>query len=250
MTSKRWLALIAFSAATFLSLAAATCGSTTTRVENSGSQQPTGISVNGTGHVSVAPDLAQVTLGVSTLRDTVQQARDDAATALDAMIKSLKANGVADKDIQTQQLSITPEYDYSPASNEQRLRGFRVSNVVTAKLRDINKTSKVVDDAVAAGGNETQIQGITFTVDKPDDVKDQARSAAVADAKAKAETLANAAGVKVGAPTMISEESYTPPVYDTRAAAGVAAPDVAPSTPVQPGELDVTVTVSVTFAIE
>ncbi len=248
MNIKRLAVLGGLSAAIFASLVAATCGDTTTRVENSNAAQ-TGISVSGTGKTTGKPDLAQLTIGVSTLRDTVQAARDQAATSLDGIVKSLKANGVDDKDIQTQQLNIQPEYDYS--QNKQRLTGFRVSNTLTAKIRDINKTSKSVDDAVNAGGDDTQIQGITFTIDKPDDLKQQARQKAVDDAKQKAQTLASAAGVTLGDPRTISETSYSPPIYAGNAA---AAQDksfaAAPATPIQPGELDVQIDVSVTWAIQ
>ena len=249
MQTKRFAIFGALGAAVMLSMVAATCGDTTIRTE--GNSPPTnGISVSGNGKSTGKPDLAQIQLGVSSIAPTVQEARDKASTALDAMIKTLKSNGVAEKDIQTQQFSISPEYDYR--DNQQLLRGFRVNNVVTVKVRDINKTSKVVDDAVNAGGNETQIQGIFFTIDNPDELKTQAREKAVADAKAKAETLARAAGVQVGDAITISEGGYSPPIYDARQSFNaVSAPDTGgPATPIQPGELDVSVDVSVTFAIK
>jgi hypothetical protein len=230
-----------------LSLAAAACGDRTTRVETGGQTQK-GISVTGTGKVTGKPDVAKLTLGVSAEADSVAKARDQAAASMDAMIKSLKDNGVAEKDIQTQQFNIEPQYDYN--EGKPRLRGFRVTNIVTATLRDINKTSKVVDDAVTAGGNDTQIQGLSFTIDNPEDLKRQAREKAVADAKAKAETLANSAGVRIGDAITISESGYMPPIFEARG--GIAAPDTGPgvSTPIQPGGLDVTVDVSVTWSIK
>ena len=230
-----------------LTLVAAVCGSETTRIENSGDRE-TGISVSGEGKVTAEPDLALVTLGVSTLAPSVAEAREQAANSLQGIIDSMKNNGIDEKDIQTQSLSIYPEYDYS--GNTQVLRGFRVQNTVIAKIRDIDSTSKVVDDAVAAGGDNTQIQGIAFTIDDPAELRQQARAAAVADARSKAETLASAAGVSVGNPVTISETSYNaPPIpyaesFD-RAAAGA---DTA-STPIQTGELDVVVSVSVTFEL-
>ena len=252
MRLRRILVMTGLGAALLVSLTAATCGDTTIRSEPSGGAQGfNGITVTGTGKVKSKPDLVQIQLGVSTLAPSVQEARDKAAKALDGMISSIKANGVAEKDIQTQQLSIQPEYDYR--DNQQVLRGFRVSNVVAVKLRDINKTSKVVDDAVSAGGNETQIQGISFTIDNPEELKSQAREKAVADAKAKAATLAKAAGVQVGDALQISESSYAPPIYDARSAfANDAAKSSAPQpeTPIQAGELDVSVDVSVTWSIK
>ncbi len=250
MNAKRMLVLAGISAAMVIASAAATCGDTTIRTDPGSGQILNGITVSGTGKTSIKPDIAQIQLGVSTLAPSVQEARDKAAQALDGMIASIKANGVADKDIQTQQLYIQPEYDYS--NNQQTLRGFRISNVVSVKLRDINKTGKLVDDAVSAGGNETQIQGIAFTVENPDDAKAQAREKAVADAKQKAQTLAKAAGVQVGDVLQISESGYSPPMYDARSSfsgpnTGVAA---SPETPIQAGELDVSVGVSVTWSIK
>jgi uncharacterized protein YggE len=244
---KRSGALLALGAIVAVAALAAGCGDRTTRVET-GSQIQPGISVTGEGKVSGKPDVAKLSLGVTSEADTVQSARDKAATALDAIVKALKNVGVADKDIQTQQLNIQPQYDYN--NGNQRLRGFQVVNVLSVTLRDINKTSQAVDDAVRAGGNETTIQGLAFTIDNPADLKQQAREQAVADARAKAETLAKTAGVSLGAAMNISENSVTPVYYDARSAAGIAAPDTAPSTPIQPGQLDVTVDVSITWAIK
>ncbi len=249
MKRSRMLVFAILGAVTLLASMAATCmGDTTTRVETSGGGVQTGITVTGSGKSTSAPDVAQLALGVSVLGDSVQQARDSAAGSLDGMLRSLKSNGVAEKDIQTQQFSIQPEYDYS--NNKQQLRGFRINNVVTAKVRNINSTSKVVDDAVTAGGNDTQIQSITFTIDKPDDLKRQAREAAVAEAKSKAETLAKAAGVSLGDAITISEGAYNVPQPQYRAGIASDAAAAQPSTPIQPGELDISVDVSVTWAIK
>ena len=232
-----------------LAVLAVGCGDRTTRVETSSGQIQRGISVSGNGKVSGKPDVAKLSLGVQAEADTVQAARDRAANSLDAIIKTLKTNGVAEKDIQTQQLNIQPQYDYN--NGNQHLRGFQVTNTLSVTVRDINKTSQIVDDAVKAGGNETTIQGLAFTIDNPADLQTQAREKAVADAKSKAETLAKSAGVSIGDAMNISESSVTPVYYDTRSAAGaIAAPDTAAKTPIQPGELDVTVDVSITWSIK
>jgi hypothetical protein len=230
-----------------LGLVAAGCGNRTTRIETGAGTETHGITVNGEGKVTGKPDIAQLTLGVSKLANTVEQARNDAAASLDAMIKSIRDNGVAKDDIQTLQFNISPEYDYS--NGRQLLKGFRVTNVVSVKLRDINKTSKVVDDAVTAGGDNTQVQGISFTIDKPEELQAQAREKAVADAKARAQTLASAAGVTVGDPITISETSFQLPAA-SRAIAEDQGKGGAPATPIEPGTLDVTVTVTVTWGIK
>jgi uncharacterized protein YggE len=233
-----------------LMFVAAVCGSETTRIENTGNEQPHGISVAGEGKITARPDVAMITLGVSTLRPTVAEARDAAATALDAMIASMRNNSIADEDIQTQSLNIYPEYRYGN-NGEQTLTGFRVSNTVIAKLRDVDRTGEVVDDAVNAGGNEATIQGIAFTIDNPEDLREEARAAAVADAKRRAETLASASGVSIGEPISITEGSvYSPPIpYAGAEFAGDRA-QAAPETPIEPGELDVIINVTVTWAIE
>lgn len=249
MRWNRTAVLAALGAVVAAASVAATCGSTTTRVETTGNDAQSGITVTGQGKVSGKPDLARVTLGVSTLADTVEAARDEAATSLDAMVGSMRSNGVASGDLQTQQFSISPEYDYS--NNRQTLKGFRVTNTVTAKLRDINKTGQIIDAAVAAGGDNTQVQGIVFTIDKPAELQDAARKAAIADARAKAETLAKEAGVGLGGPVVISEGGGVPPpllyagdsASAPRSAAGA-------NTPIEPGELDVTIDVSVRWAIQ
>lgn len=236
-----------------LSLVAAltiACGDeSSTNIEHNGANQMTGISVAGEGKVTAAPDVANISLGVSVLAPTVAEARQQAAASLEAMLATMRNNGVDDKDIQTSQLSIYPEYDYR--NNESILRGFRVLNSVNAKIRDIDTTGRVVDEAVEAGGNNAQIQGISFTIDDPSELQEQARKAAVEDAKRKAEVLASAAGVSVGGPISISEGALiVPPIYygAERAAADSAAP--LPETPIEPGELDVSISVTVVWAIE
>ena len=246
---KRVAGFAVIGAAVVFGVLAAGCGDRTTRVETSGGQGQTGISVTGEGKVSGKPDVAKLTLGVNAESDTVQKARDQAAVSLDGIVKSLKNNGVAEKDIQTQQFNIQPQYDYNDGN--QRLRGFQVTNILSVTLRDINKTSRVVDDAVKAGGNDTAIQGLAFTIDNPEVLKKEAREKAVADAKSKAETLAQVAGVTIGAAMSISENSNAPVFYDTRfQKGGIGAPDTGGPTPIQPGELDVTVQVSITWAIK
>lgn len=232
-----------------LVLTAAVCGDETTRIESPPGDQPHGITVAGEGKVTGEPDLAVISLGVNTLAPTVAEARDRAAQTLQAMVDSAKANGIDEKDLQTNQLSIGPEYDYR--NNEPVLRGFRITNTLTVKIRDIDNTSKVLDDAVVAGGDLTQVQGISFTIDDPTTLQATARDRAVADARTKAEALASAGGVKVGRPIQISESSYQPIPYAADAAlAERSAAGAVPSTPIEAGELDVLVTVSVTFEIE
>jgi uncharacterized protein YggE len=204
------------------------------------------LSVSGTGLIKIAPDVADLSVGVSITRATVRQARADAATQMAAVIAALKKAGVAERDIQTSGLSLNPVYDYNN-SNKPRITGYQVSNMVTATIRDLDTVSDVVDGAMNAGA--TDLNGLTFRVDNADAAQAQARDAAVKDARAKADALAKAAGVSIIGVQTIVEASYTPPqpVY-YEAAAGAKAADAA--TPIQTGTNDVTVTVNVVYLID
>ncbi len=224
-------------------LLATACSDGDTFVD-AGTNQTFGISVSGTGRAVGAPDIAILTLGVSAERPALEPARAAAATAQKAVIDSLKANAVAEKDIQTVQFNVQPQYD-SPG-RQQVLRGYRVSNVVRATLRKVDTAGKVIDDAVAAGGNAVVVNGISFSIDDPTEMRAEARAGAVADARAKAEQLARASNLKLGRAISISEGGAQPLPF-ARAATSLAAEA---STPIEPGELQVSVTVSVLYAIE
>jgi hypothetical protein len=187
-------------------------------------------------------------LGVSAKASTVDAANSQVQGAMSALLDSLKANGVQEKDIQTTGFSIYPEYDYR--NDEQVLTGYRVSHMLQVKVRDIDKAGEVIDDAVEAGGDLLQVQSISFTIDDTTALGSQAREKAVADAQAKAEELATLAGVTLGEPTYITESISTPyqPLYYDRAMSGAA--EAAPATEISPGELEVVVNVQISYAIE
>ena len=209
--------------------------------------QQTGIWVSGTGEVAVVPDVAILTLGVEAQEATVNAAQSEAAAAMNAVVDALKTNGVADKDIQTQWYSILPVTRWDDKTNEQITTGYSVTNTVTAKIRDISKAGTIIDAVSAAGGNLTRMSGITFTVNDPTAYYNQAREKAMQDAAAKAQQLATLAGVTLGKAFYISESgSYIPQpirLFDSAVAAST-------STPISPGELDITLTVQVGYAIE
>ena len=206
------------------------------------------VQVSGTGVVAGAPDVVVLSIGVSVERDTVKQARTEAAEAMAGMIESLKGNGLLDPDIQTQHFSIYQQYDYSKGRRE--FRGYSVTNTVSAKIRDLNTVGNVIDDAAEAGGDLVEINSIQFTIDDTTKLKMQARVAAMQAAQAKAQTLATEGGVKLGKPISISESGdfYVPQPFNLDFARGEAA-SVA-DTPIQSGQLQITVTVNVTYEIE
>ncbi len=201
---RRWLLLVP---AAGLALALAGCEGDTT-VTNQPADT-TGITVSGHGEVDVPPDIGFVDVGVQSTAPNVADAREAAATAATKVIDSIKANGVDSKDVQTTNLSIQPNYDYSRPNEGPKLTGYTVTNTVEAKVRKLDSLSKVIDDATAAGGNDVRLQGIRFGIDKEDQPKQDAREKAMADAKAKAEQLAQLGGVSLGAPVTISETQNT-----------------------------------------
>ncbi|MEE9324017.1 MAG: SIMPL domain-containing protein, partial [Dehalococcoidia bacterium] len=209
--------------------------------------QQTGVVVSGLGRVVAVPDLAVLNLGVDAQADTVQVARDQAAQAMEAVLNALTGNGVAERDIKTQFFSIFPMYDYRNGS--QILTGYRVTNTVTAKIRNVDNAGAVIDAAARAGGDLTRIQGISFMVDDPSPYISRAREAAVMDAVAKAEQLANLTGVTLGKPIFITESGgfAPPPIFVDRAFVEAAA---AAPTPILPGETEVSVGVQIAFAIQ
>ena len=207
------------------------------------------VRVSGTGIAAGDPDLVVLSIGVSVERDSVKHARTEAAEAMAGLIESLKANGLLDTDIQTQHFSIHQRYDYSKGRRE--FRGYSVTNTVSAKIRDLDSVGNVIDDAAEAGGDLVEINAIQFTIDDPTKLKMEARIAAMQDAQAKAQTLATEGGVTLGKPISISESGdfYVPErafFNDSAFAAEAAAVD----TPIQSGQLQITVKVNVTYEIK
>ena len=141
--------------------------------------------------MSVAPDTADVSLGVSVTKPTAKEARHTAATAMEAVVESIKKNGVAEKDIVTVNVSLNPVYEYTGSS--RRLDGYEFGNTVKVVVRYLDKVPAVVDDAVSAGA--TVVYGISFRLDNPTTQQAKARELAMADARAKADVLARIAGV-------------------------------------------------------
>ncbi len=213
--------------------------------------QQTGISVTGSATVAVKPDIARLNIGVQTTDTTVAAARNSAAEAMTKVQTALKQKGVAEKDLQTQNLSITPQYANNPTgTGTPTIRGYQVSNQLQVTVRNIDSASEVLDAAVAAGGNAVRVNGISFTVDKPEQFLSQGRDEAVKNARARAEVLAKAAGVTLGAARAISESTNGGgSIVQPRAANASGALDASPL-PVNPGEQTLQLTVSVLYDIK
>lgn len=217
---------------------------------NLGQQQ--GIWVTGEGKVTAVPDIATLRLGIEAQEATVAEAQTQASEAMHRVMTALEDNGVAEKDIQTQYFSIYKVTRWDETKNQEIVIGYRVTNMVTAKIRDIDNVGAIIDAVVMAGGDLTRIDSIDFSIDDPSVYLDEAREKAMADVKAKAEELAKLAGVRLGKPTYISESSYLPsPIYPRvyyEEGMAVPAPPAAP-TEISPGEMEVSLTVQIAYAI-
>jgi uncharacterized protein YggE len=203
---------------------------------------PAVISVTGEATVSVPPDLAQIDGGVTSEAKTAREATDANNAAMGKVLLALKGAGIDEKDFQTSRLSLQPQSAQN-RTGPAAIVGYRASNRVTIRLRDVAKVASVIDTLVAAGAND--IGGINFMVSQASKLLDEAREQAIADARRKAEIYAKAAGVTLGAPLSISEEGNVAPVPYRKMAAGMAA-----SAPVAQGEETLAVTVSVSWAIK
>ena len=212
---------------------------------NINSQQE-GLWVNGHGEVNAAPDIAILQLGISAQRASVAEAQSEAVTAMDKVMTALKQGGVADKDIQTQYFSIQQVTRWDQDKQQEIVIGYRVSNMVVAKIREIAKTGSIIDTVAEAGGDLIRIDNISFSIDDPSQYRKEARDKAMADARTKAEQLASLSGVKLGKPTYISE-SISYPVYPSTVRMAEAAP--APVTPISPGEMKISLDIQVVYAI-
>jgi uncharacterized protein YggE len=209
------------------------------------SNQQSGIWVSGQGEVTVVPDLATLWLGVEAQADTVTEAQAQAQGAMDSIMAALDDSGVDEDDIQTQYFSVDQVTRWD--DDEYVVIGYRVTNMVTVKVRDVDGVGAVIDAVVEAGGDLIRINNIAFSVDDPSDYYEEAREEAMNDAKEKAEQLANLAGINLGAATYISEGSvYAPVVYRD---GGMAVPEEGFDTAISPGEIDITLNIQVAYAI-
>jgi len=217
--------------------------------------QTEGIWVSGSGKVAVTPDIAILQLGIEAQEPTVAEAEDKASEAMDKVKTALTDNGVAEKDIQTQNFRIRQRTRWDDEQQMEVVVGYRVTNDVIAKVRDLGKVSDIIEAVVAAGGDYTRIDDLGFTIEDPTAYYDEAREKAMADAKEKAEKIAELASVKLGMPTYINESASTPYLgasYGMAVPAPTPAPEIIVETPmpISPGEVEITVNMQVAYEIE
>lgn len=206
------------------------------------------IHVTGEGSVQATPDMAEATFGVVSEASTVSEAVSANNEATAKVIEALKAGGVAAKDLQTSSFDIMPLSRHDPSGQRQpEITGYRVSNQLTVKIRQLPDLGALLDAGVQAGAN--QIHGIQMTVSEPGEQLDEARLKAMEDARRKAELLARAAGARLGRALEISESMASPPRPYAQGLRMMASAE-ASSVPIETGEQSLTARVSVTYALE
>lgn len=218
------------------------------------------IDVAGLGEVNAVPDVGTFSFGVEVHAKTVADAQKQVATAMSAATDFLKKSGVAEKDIKTDSYSVAPQYEYDQTpivcvrypcnqpSGKQLLVGYSASENTQVKVRDTTKAGALLDGVGKLG--VTNLSGVNFEIDKPEDLKRQAREMAIADAQKKAGELAADLHVSLGRLVSYSENGSSPIYYSAKAMDSMAAgaPE-AVSTPLSPGENKISSNVNLTYEI-
>jgi uncharacterized protein YggE len=205
----------------------------------------TRLDVVATGEVNRVPDIARITAGVITSAPTATAALEQNSRQMTLVRAALKQAGIADRDIQTSSINLYPDYRQDERGGNPTLIGYRASNEVTVRFRDIANTGKILDALVAQGAN--QISGPMLSVDKPEAALDEARTQAIAGARARAELYARALGKRVGRIVAVSEAAMNP--YGRGMVAQAVSRD-ASTNMIEPGEQTLAVSLSVTFELE
>jgi uncharacterized protein YggE len=208
----------------------------------------TRLDVVASGEVTRVPDLAIISAGVQTLRPTATAAIEENAARMERVRAALKRAGIEDRDIQTSSINLNPEYQYDQ-NRPPRLTGYRATNTVNVKFRDLKRTGAILDALVAEGAN--QINGPNLTIDKPETALDEARTRAIANGRARADLYARALGMRVARLLSVSESgaSHVPPpmpmvMMQEARAMGDA------SSKIDPGTQQLQVSVSMSFELQ
>ncbi len=200
------------------------------------------LAMTGHGEIRSIPDMAQVTAGVTTTAPTAAQALSANSARMKGVFAALEKLGVPQKNIQTANFFVSPQYTNGDNNTARRLTGYQVTNDVTARIEDVGKLGGTLDALVAAGAN--QINGVSFSIQNDAPLLEKARAQAIADARARAETYARAAGVTLGPILSISEGGGPVPPRPMYRMAAMAA-----DTQIAPGEQSVAADVSVVWEI-
>ena len=207
----------------------------------------TRLDINATGEVVRVPDLATISAGVVSRSPTASGAMRDAANRMARVREALKRAGIADRDIQTSNISLSPNYTYAK-DQPPRISGYSASNQVTVRFRDLASTGSILDALVAEGAN--QISGPNLSIDKPEGALDEARTKAVAIARARADLYARSLGMRVVRVVSVSESGGYAPPPPMPPMVMMAERSQAADTRIDPGEQKLQVTVSMTFELQ
>lgn len=238
----RYAAAALLAALALALVALAGCGETATTTA-AGATTVNTVTASGAGTAQTVPDTAEMSFGVTTTSSNAKTALDDAAKVAEQIASAVKKQGIADEDIQTQDVSVYPQT--VDQDGKQVITGYQASLSVRVKVRDIAKLGEVISAANAAGANS--ISGPTFTIDDPAPARAEAIDEAVADARKSAEAMAEAAGKSVGEVLSMSSSDVgmvAAAMYST-ADMAAAARDV----PIEPGQLDISANVVVVFEL-
>lgn len=204
------------------------------------------ITVQGTGEVAATPDTAEIQAGVVTQAEFAAEALDANSAAMTKVMQTLEGAGLAKKDIQTSQFSVSPVYERNNEHmRERKIVGYQVTNQVQIKVRKLDSVGEILDKLVAQGAN--QVNSIRFSVAEPERLLDEARRKAMADARRKAELYVQAEDLKLGRPLLIQEQAPRLPQARALQAAAFAARD---AVPIAAGELTFQASIQVTYRLD
>lgn len=207
------------------------------------------LSVNGSGEVYIDPDLANISFAVETNAKTASDAVKENAEKTNKVLEALKSQIGKDDILSTTGYNLSPVYEYNNQTKKSEFTGYRATNSVLVKTFNLKNVGNLIDSAAEAGSNS--IQGLTFDSTKRNEHMKEALAKAVKDAKTTAETVANAAGVKITTIYQISPSyNYPVPVYRDFAESKMAAAPPPPPTPIEAGEILIKASVNMVFGIE
>jgi uncharacterized protein YggE len=207
----------------------------------------TRLDISATGETTRVPDIAIISAGVVTRAATARAALEQNAARMERVRAALKRAGIADRDIQTSNISLNPEYRYAE-NQAPKLVGYTASNQVSVRFRDIARSGDILDALVAEGAN--QINGPSLTIDKPEEALDEARTKALAAGRARAELYARSLGMRVVRLLSVSESGGSYPVPPPMPVMAEARAQAAYATKIDPGEQKLSMTLGMTFELQ
>jgi uncharacterized protein YggE len=220
------------------------CTAGALRGEENGILDQPHITVSGAGEVDAKPDMATISVGVVTEAESASAALDQNNERMQKLFDKLKERDISERDMQTANFNVSPKYQHHPQGKEaSRIVGYSVSNEVRIRVRRLSGLGRILDELIQDGAN--QVHGISFSVDDETNLLDEARKKAMADARRKAELLADAADARLGPPLLIRDQQPSRPMPIAR----FRMADVAQAVPVASGEVTHSASVEVTYGL-